>query len=45
MGRNLAPRLTEDLVRRARALGARVVWSEDLNPQDYGGLRVKNPFP
>ncbi|GAA6734253.1 hypothetical protein YIM1640_11790 [Thermus oshimai] len=40
MGRNLAPRLPEDLVRRARG-----VWSEDLNPQDYGGLRVKNPFP
>lgn len=29
----------------ARALGCRVVWSEDLNHgQDYGGVRVLNPF-
>ncbi len=29
----------------ARALGCDAVYSEDLNPrQDYGGLRVINPF-
>ncbi len=32
------------VLQSARALGARVVWSEDLNPQDYGGVRVENPF-
>jgi len=32
------------ILQSARALGARVVWSEDLNPAHYGGVRVENPF-
>lgn len=29
----------------ARFAGCKIVYSEDLNPgQDYGGVRVKNPF-
>lgn len=32
------------ILQSARALGARVVWSEDLNPARYGSVRVENPF-
>lgn len=33
------------IVRSALRLGCSVIWSEDLNPgQDYGGVRVLNPF-
>lgn len=33
------------ILHSARALGCRIVWSEDLNPgQDYGNMKVLNPF-
>jgi predicted nucleic acid-binding protein len=32
------------ILQSARALGARVVWSEDLHPAQYGSVRVENPF-
>ncbi len=32
------------ILQSARALKARVVWSEDLHPGAYGGLEVRNPF-
>lgn len=32
------------VLQSAKALGAKVVWSEDLHPASYGGVRVKNPF-
>lgn len=32
------------ILQSARSLNARVVWSEDLHPGEYGGLKVKNPF-
>lgn len=32
------------ILQSARALKARVVWSEDLHPGEYGGLKVKSPF-
>ena len=35
----------EDAVKRAEALGARELYSEDLNDgQAYGSVRVVNPF-
>ncbi|MFD3005752.1 PIN domain-containing protein [Thermus tengchongensis] len=32
------------ILQSARALKARVVWSEGLHPGAYGGLEVRNPF-
>lgn len=33
------------IIAAGRALGCRIVWSEDLNDgQDYDGIRVQNPF-
>ena len=33
------------IIEAARALSCQVVWSEDLgHGQDYGGVRVENPF-
>lgn len=33
------------ILRSAASLGCRTLYSEDLNPgQDYGGVRVHNPF-
>lgn len=34
-----------NILSAARALGSEIVWSEDLaHDQDYGGVRVVNPF-
>jgi len=32
------------ILRSAQALGAQVIWSEDLHPGAYGEVRVENPF-
>lgn len=32
------------IVRAAQALGATVIWSEDLNAQEYAGIPLRNPF-
>jgi predicted nucleic acid-binding protein len=33
------------IIQAARSVGATTIWSEDLNDgQDYGGVRVVNPF-
>lgn len=32
------------IIRSAQELGCRTLYSEDLNPQTYAGVRVSNPF-
>ncbi len=33
------------VIHSARRLGCEIIWTEDLNAgQDYGGIRVENPF-
>ncbi len=32
------------IVRAAQALEASVIWSEDLNAQQYAGISLRNPF-